>query len=332
MGVHRRWLLIGLALPALAAAQQPAATTGSTGSAWPVKPIRLVTGSQAGGGTDLNARALQPGLVSATGVQWIVDNRPGGAGMVANEYVSRQPADGYTLLLQPGSFVTVSPQLNATPVWDTLKHLQPIIQVSSYDFVLVAHPSVPAKSVGDLVALARRRPGGVSFASSGVGSNFQLAGELLKLEAGVDLLHVAYRGSPPAIIDLVAGRVDTMFVHVPAVKAHIDAGRLRALAVTGGARNAQLPAVPTVAESGYRRYELTGTEGLFAPAGTPREIVMRLNTIAGTLLASADLRALWASRAIEFTPNSPDQYTARLKSDFERTAALIKAADIKPER
>jgi tripartite-type tricarboxylate transporter receptor subunit TctC len=314
-------LLAGLLLPVLATAQQ-----------YPAKPVRLVTGSQAGGGTDITARAIQQALAPALGVQVIVDNRPGTAGMVANEYTAKQPPDGYTLLIQPGSFVTISPQLNATPVWDTLRHLAPVIQVSTYDLVLVAHPTVPARNVKELVAVARAKPGLISFASSGVGSNFQLAGELLKLEAKVDMLHVAYRGSPPAVIDLVAGRVDTMFVHVPTVKGYIDSGRLRALAMTGTRRNPLLPDVPTIAESGLKAYEISGIEGIFAPHGTPREIVGRLNSAIGGVLASPEMKAAWAAKAIEFVANTPEQFTDKVKQDFDRTAALIRAAKIKPER
>ena len=299
---------------------------------WPAKPVRLVTGSQAGGGTDVTARALQQAIAPALGVPVIVENRPGNAGMLANDYVARQPADGHVVVVQPGSFVTVSPQLNASPAWDTLRHLAPVIQISAYDFALVVHPSVPARSVAQLIALAKARPGQVSFASSGVGSNFHLAGEMLRLEAGIDLLHVAYRGSPPAVIDLVAGRVDMMFVHIPTVRAHVDAGRLRAIATTGSSRSALLPATPTFAESGLKRYEIAGIEGVLAPVGTAREVIGRLNAVIGAALSSADLRASWAARGIEFSPNTPEQFAARVRTDYERTAALIRAADIRPER
>ena len=299
---------------------------------FPSKPIRLVTGSQAGGGTDITARAIQQAVAPLLGVSVIIDNRPGTAGMVANEHVSRQPPDGHTLLIQPGSFVTISPQLNASPRWDTLKHLAAVVQVSTYDLVLVAHPSVPARNLKELIAVARAKPGMISFASSGVGSNFQLAGELLKLEAKVDMLHVAYRGSPPAVLDLVAGRVDTMFVHVPTVKGHVDTGRLRALAMTGTARSALLPQVPTIAESGYKAYEISGIEGILAPAGTPREIIARLNSVVGGALSTPEMKASWASKGIDFVPNTPEQFAARLQLDHEKTAALIKTADIRPER
>jgi tripartite-type tricarboxylate transporter receptor subunit TctC len=314
--------LIGVALAAAPAYAQQ----------YPSKIVRVVTGSTAGGGTDLTARAIQPRLVPALGVQVIVDNRPGVAGMVANEFTAKAPPDGYTLLLQPGSFVTVSTQLNSTPAWDPLKFLTPVLQVSGYDFVLVAHPSVPVRNVNELIAVARAKPGAISFASSGVGSNFHLAGELLNVMAKVKMLHVAYRGSPPAVLDLVAGRVDTMFVHVPTVKGYIDTGRLRALGTTGAERNALLPRVPTIAESGLKGYEVNGIEGVFAPAGTPRPIVTQLNATFASVLSTPEMKQEWTSKAIEFSPNTPEQFGATIRQEFDRTAALIKAADIKPER
>jgi len=323
---------LGRLLPAAALCASVLLPVVAPAQPFPSKPVRLVTGSQAGGGTDITARAIQQAVAPLLGVPVVIDNRPGTAGMVANDFVAKQPPDGQTLLIQPGSFVTISPQLNASPRWDTMKHLAAVVQVSTYDLVLVAHPSVPARNVKELIAVARAKPGMISFASSGVGSNFQLAGELLKLEAKVDMLHVAYRGSPPAVLDLVAGRVDTMFVHVPTVKGHIDAGRLRALAMTGTRRSALLPQVPTIAESGLKAYEISGIEGIFAPIGTPREIVARLNSVVGGALSTPEMKASWASKGIEFVPNTPEQFAAKVQYDYDKTAALIKAADIRPER
>ncbi|MEI6318907.1 MAG: tripartite tricarboxylate transporter substrate binding protein [Pseudomonadota bacterium] len=323
---------LGRLLPAAALCASVLLPVVAPAQPFPSKPVRLVTGSQAGGGTDITARAIQQAVAPLLGVPVVIDNRPGTAGMVANDFVAKQPPDGQTLLIQPGSFVTISPQLNASPRWDTMKHLAAVVQVSTYDLVLVAHPSVPARNVKELIAVARAKPGMISFASSGVGSNFQLAGELLKLEAKVDMLHVAYRGSPPAVLDLVAGRVDTMFVHVPTVKGHIDAGRLRALAMTGTRRSALLPQVPTIAESGLKAYEISGIEGIFAPIGTPREIVARLNSVVGGALSTPEMKASWASKGIEFVPNTPEQFAAKVQFDYDKTAALIKAADIRPER
>ena len=305
---------------------------GVFAQAYPSKIIRFVTGSSPGGGADLTTRAIQQRLAPALGVQMIVDNRPGVAGMLANEYTAKAPPDGYTILLQPGSFVTVSSQINAKTPWDPLKHLAPIIQVSAYDFVLVVHPSVPATSAKQLVAVARSKPGAISFASTGVGSNFHLAGELFKLRSKTDMLHVSYRGSPPAVIDLISGRVDAMFVHVPTVQEYIRSGRLRALAVTGTKRNPLLPGVATIDESALKGYELSGYEGMFAPAGTPREIIVKLNQTIAAVLATPEMKEQWTAKAVEFVPNTPEQFAAKTREDYDNTAVLIKAAGIKPER
>lgn len=325
--MHRFAILLSAFLPALASPQGT-----SPAAAYPSKVIRFVTGSSPGGGADLTTRAIQQRLVSALGVQVIVDNRPGVAGMLANDYTAKAAADGYTILLQPGSFVVVSSLLNPKQAWDPLKHLAPVIQVSSYDFVLVAHPSVPATSARQLVAVARSKPGAISFASTGVGSNFHLAGELFKLRSKADMLHVAYRGSPPAIIDLISGRVDTMFIHVVSVQEYIRNGRLRPLAVTGTKRNPLLPNVATIDESALKGYEIIGYEGVFAPAGTPRDIITKLNQTIGAALSTTEMKEAWTAKAVEFIPNTPEQFTAKLRDDYNKTAALIKAADIKPER
>ena len=291
-----------------------------------------MTGSSPGGGADVTTRAIQQRLIPALGMQVIVDNRPGVAGMLANEYTAKAPPDGYTILLQPGSFVTVSSQLNAKTPWDPLKHLAPIIQVSAYDFVLVAHPSVPATNAKQLIAVARTKPGAISFASTGVGSNFHLAGELFKLHAKVDMLHVSYRGSPPAIIDLISGRVETMFVHVFPVSEYIRTGRLRAIGVTGTKRNALLPNVQTIGESALKGYEISGSEGVYAPAGTPREIIVKLNATIGAIFGTSEMKEVWAAKAVEFVPNTPEQFAAKTREDYDKTTVLIKAAGIKPEQ
>lgn len=297
---------------------------------YPVKPVRMVTGSSAGGGADITARAIAQRLTDALAQQVIVDNRPGAAGMLANEFTARQTADGYTLLLQPGSFVTLSTQLNVKTPWDPLKHLAPIVQVSSYDFVLVLHPSVPASSVKELIAVAKAKPRALSFVSTGVGSNFHLAGELFKLRAGVDLWHVPYKGSPPAIVDLIAGRAEVMFIHAIAINQYVKNGRLRALGVTGTKPNPVLPDVQPVAHT-LPGFELTGSEGLFAPLNLPRDLVVRLNTTMSNILAGAELKEAWAAKGVEFTPNTPEQYAARVRDDYDKAAAVIKAAGIKPE-
>ncbi len=308
------------------------AGVGAAHAQYPSKLIRLVTGSAAGGGSDITARQLGPKLTEVWGQPVLVDNRPGLAGMLANEIVAKAPADGYTLLLQPGGFITLSPQLNAKGgAWDTLRHLAPVIQVSSYTFVLVVHPSVPAKTVKELIAVAKTAPRALSFVSSGVGSNFHLSGELFKLRAGIDMWHVPYKGSPPAIVDLIAGRADMMFVHIPAVLQYIRNGRLRALGLTGSKRSSLLPGVPTIAEAALPGYAIVGSEGLLAPAATPRDIVAKINTTVAAVLATPELKETWVSKGVELAPNTPEQYAARLRDEYDKTAAVIKAAKIKSD-
>ena len=308
---------------------QPAST--GSGHAYPARLIRVVTGSTAGGGADIAARQIVPRLSEALKTQVIVDNRPGVAGMIANEFVSRAAPDGYTLLMQPGSFMIVSSILNAKGAWDPNRSLAPVIQVGTYGFVFVVHPSVPARSVQEFIAVAKARPGAITFVSTGVGSNFHLAAELFKIRARVDLWHVPYKGSPAAILDLVAGRADTTFMQAQSLLPHISAGKLRVLGVTGPRRNPLLPDVPTIAEAGVRGYELTGTEWLMAPAGTPPDILAKLNATVTQILDTPEMKEVWANKGNEFAPGSPEQFVDRLQQEYDRIAAVIREAGVKPE-
>ena len=298
---------------------------------WPNRVVRMVTGSVAGGGADITGRPIAQRMSELLKQQVIIDNRPGAAGLLANDLVAKAAPDGHTLLLTPGSFLIISAYLNARPPYDPLTLLTPIAQVDSYNFVLVVHPSVPAKNAKELVAVAKAKPGALTFVSSGVGSNFHLAGELFKLRGKVDLWHVPYKGSPQAIVDLLAGRADVMFVGLPAVMPHIKSGRLRAVGVTGLKRNALLPDVQTVAESALPGYEVTGWEGVFAPLGTSREIVNRVNAMINEILVTPEMRELWASKGVDFIPNTAEQFAAKVREDYENVGRLIKAAGIKAE-
>ena len=298
---------------------------------YPSKVLRVVTGSSAGGGMDVTGRPITQRMSELFGVQVIVDNRPGATGMIANELVAKAAPDGYTLLMNPGSFVTVSAHLNAQVPFNPLEHLAPIIQITSYQFVLVVHPSVPAKNIKELIAIARAKPRSLTFVSTGIGSNFHLGGEMFRLSAGVELWHVPYKGSPPAIVDLLAGRADMMVIGLNAVMPFIKAGRLRPLGVTSTRRSTLLPDVPTIAEAGLPGYELNGWEGVFAPARTPREIVTKLNSTIANILATPEMKEMWAGKGVEFIPNIPEQFAAKVRDDYERTGRLIKAAGIKPD-
>ena len=298
---------------------------------WPTRVVRMVTGSVAGGGADITGRPIAQRMSELLKQQVIIDNRPGAAGLLANDLVAKATPDGHTLLLTPGSFLIISSYLNARPPYDPLTLLTPIAQVDSYSFVLVVHPSVPAKNAKELVAVAKAKPGALSFVSSGVGSNFHLAGELFKLRGNVELWHVPYNGSPQAIVDVLAGRADVMFVGIPAVMPHIKSGRLRAIGVTGPKRNPLLPDVQTVAESALPGYEVIGWEGVFAPLGTSREIVHRVNAMINEILMTPEMRELWASKGVDFIPNTAEQFAAKVREDYENVGRLIKAAGIKAE-
>jgi tripartite-type tricarboxylate transporter receptor subunit TctC len=303
---------------------------GAYAQSYPSKPVRIVTGSAAGGGADLTARAIAQRLTESLGVQMIVDNRSGATGMIANQLVSRATPDGYTLLLQPSSFVTVSAHLNSKEGWDPVKNLAPVIQVSAYGLVLVVHPSVPAKTVKQLIAVAAARPGVLNFVSSGVGSNFHLAGELFKQRAKINIVHVPYRGSPAAVIDLISGRGDLMFGLVPVLYPHIKEGRLRPLAVTTKQRNALLPDTPAMAET-LPGFEVASWEGMFAPAGTPHEIVAKLHSAVAAILATREMKELWANKGVEYVAVTTTQFAEKLRDDYERTGALIKTVGVKTQ-
>ena len=298
---------------------------------YPSKLVRLVTGSSAGGAADVTARQVAPRLAESLKQQVIVDNRPGVAGMVANEYVSKTAPDGYTLLFQPASFMIVTSILNAKGAWDPTRSLTPVIEIARYGFVVAAHPSVPARTVKELIALARAKPRSVTFGSTGVGSNFHLAGALFNLRAKVELWHVPYKGSPQAVVDLISGRIDTMFMQVPPLIEHLRSGRLRALAVTSARTNPLLPGVPTVGEAALPGYEIGGSEWIMAPAGTPRDILGRLNATVAALLDAPDMRELWRSKGNEFIRATPEECAARFRQEFEAAAAVIREAGIRPE-
>ena len=295
---------------------------------FPTRPVRLLTGSAPGGGADLTSRAIAEKLSASLGQQVIVDNRPGATGMIANRLLASAPPDGYTLLLQPSSFMCISPHLNSKEPWPPSGKMTGIIQVSAYGLVVVVHPTVPAKSLEELIAIAKAKPGVLNYATSGVGSNFHLSAEMFKLRAEVDMVHVPYRGSTAAVVDLIAGRADVMFGLVPVLNPYIKQGKLRAIAFTGEKRNALLPDVRTAGET-LSGFEVESWEGVVAPTGTPREVIARLNKAIAAAVTSEDLRALWKSRGVETVASTAEVLTTKLDQDYRRYGDLLKRLGVK---
>ena len=300
-------------------------------SNYPAKPIRLVLGFPAGTNVDVLARPIAQRMTETLGQPVVVDNRPGATGLIANELVAKAPPDGYALLVAPGSSLTSTPHLKLKMTYDALKDFAPIIQINSFPNVLIVNPTVPAKSVRELIAIARAKPGMLTFGSSGTGSAFHLAGELFKSMAKIDMLHVPYKGGNLALNDLLGGRLDLMFYSLAIANPQIKAGKLRAIAVTGLKRDPLQPQVPTVDESGLKGYEIIGWHGFLAPAATPQEIVRRINTTVAKILGTAEIRELWASQGMEVVVNTPEQFAQRIRADYEKYGRIVKAVGIQPE-
>jgi tripartite-type tricarboxylate transporter receptor subunit TctC len=317
------YVLLGvLALAAEFATAQPA---------YPSRPVRVLIGSPAGSTADVLARPIAQRLSEQLGVPFVVDNRSGATGLIANEHVVKAQPDGHTLLLIPGSQISIVPHVAARLSYDTLRDFTPIMQTNAFGYALVTHPSVPAKSVKDLLAIANEKPGTLTFASSGTGSGFHLAGELFQAMGKVRMLHVPYKGSPPAIIDVLGGRVDMMFLALGLVHPHVKKGALRLIAVTGADRDPLEPGVPTIAQSGIPGYEASGWHGIVGPAGIPADIVTRLNTTLVRIMATQEIRDVWATQGMKVVANSPQEFATRMKQDYEKYGKLIRNAGIKPQ-
>jgi tripartite-type tricarboxylate transporter receptor subunit TctC len=300
-------------------------------ASYPIKPVRLVLGFPPGTTIDVMVRPIAPRMSEALGQQVVVDNRPGATGLIANEHVAKSAGDGYTLLAAPGSSLTAMPHLRFKMPYDAIKDFVPVIQISAFPQVLIVNPGVPVKTVQDLIALAKARPGILTFGSSGVGSAFHLTGELFKLMSKTNMLHVPYKGGNLALTDLIGGRIDFMFYTFAVAQPQIKAGKLRAVAITGLKRDPLAPDLPTVDESGLRGFEATGWNAIFAPAGTPRDIVERLNAVIAKILNTQEIRELWASQSAEVVTSTPLQVAQRFRSDYAKYEKLVKAAGIKPE-
>ena len=311
-------LLAAAALPPVTIAAQPAA-------AYPTKPIRLVIPFPPGGGNDIVGRVLAERLGERLGQQVVTDNRGGASTIIAADLVAHAPTDGYTLMLGPNTTLAVIPNLKSGLPYDPLKDFDPVSLFARSTYLLVAHPSMPFGTVKELIAQAKARPGQINFASPGAGTSNHLAGEMFKQMAGINLTHVPYKGTGPAVSDLLGGHVQLMFAAMASVRAHVAAGRLRGLAVSTANRNPSLPDMPTIAEAGVPGYESGQWYGLFAPAGTPQEIIAWLHREATAILRATNIKERLAVDGLEVVANSPDEFAALIKADIAKWTKLVKA-------
>jgi tripartite-type tricarboxylate transporter receptor subunit TctC len=297
---------------------------------YPVRPVRVIVPFTAGGNTDLTARSIGARLSEVFGQQVVVENRPGGATNIGTELVAKAPPDGYTILMG-GATNAINMSTQAKPPYDTLRDFAPIILCVKGANLLAIHPSVPARNLKELIALAKARPGQLNFASSGLGSSNQMAGELLKMMANINIVHVPYKGNPQAITDTMAGHVEMVFSGVPALIPHIQSGRLRAIAIGSLKRFTAVPEVPTFDESGVKGYEATTWFGLMAPVKTPKEIVARWNVEVGKILASPDLKGRFLNEGLEPMGGTQEEFGKFIRVEIEKYARVVSATGMKPQ-
>ena len=327
MSINRRQAC----LAAAAAALLPASRAANAQQAYPSKPIRMVIPFTPGGSTDVLGRAIGLELGHAWHQPVVVDNLPGAGGSIGADKVAKSPADGYTLLMGHIGTLAINPSLYPKLDYDPVRSFAPVAWVARVPNVLVVHASVPARTLAELVALAKAQPGKLAFGSGGNGSAAHIATEYLKLQTGASFLHVAYRGTAPAVTDLLAGQLQLLFTGAPALLPHIKAGKLRALAVSSPQRIALLPDVPTVAESGVpgtKDFEADQWYGVVAPAGTPADIVALLNRQINQSLNSAEVKARLNAEGAEPTPSTPQVFGQLIASEMKRWDRVIKSAHI----
>ena len=318
-----------LAVGALLAFSALAAAPMAGAQAYPAKPIRIVVPFPPGGATDILARAVAQKLTDAWGQAVVVDNRPGAGGNIGSEIVAKAAPDGYTLEMGTVGTHAINASLYAKMPYDHVKDFAPVILVAGVPNVLVVNPSLPVSSVQDLIAYAKANPGKLNFASSGNGTSIHLAGELFKVMAGVQMTHIPYKGSAPALQDLIGGQVQLMFDNLPPSLPHIKAGKLRALAVTSATRSSALPDTPTIAESGLPGFEASSWFGVLAPAGTPPAIIARLNAEIGAWLASAEAKEKMLALGANIGGGSPEDFARHIAAETAKWQKVVKASGAK---
>ena len=314
---------------AIAAVALPLVYSAALAQTYPAKAVRIIVPFPPGSGADITTRLVAPKLTEALGQQFIVENRAGAAGNIGAEAAARAPADGYTLLTAPASTAisqTLYPKLN----YDLVKDFEPVALMAGVPFMLVVHPSLPVRNVKDLVALAKSKPGQLTYGSTGNGSSPHLTTEMLKLQTGIDIVHVPYKGTPPAVTDLLSGNITFMFANSLSVLPHVQTHRLRALAVSSARRQQSTPNLPTVAES-YPGFESGTWFALLAPAGTPKEVVGRLNSTVAKVVQMPDVREKIIAQGGEPLSASPQQVAAYIRSEVAKWGKVVRASGAKVE-
>jgi tripartite-type tricarboxylate transporter receptor subunit TctC len=308
------------------------ASTCLQAQAWPQKAVRVIVPFSPGGASDLMPRLVGEKLSPLWGQSVLIENRPGAAGNVGMEMGARAPADGYTLLAAPNGNLVVNPHMYSKLSYDVLKDLVPITRIAAVQNVLVVHPELPAQTVKELIALAKAKPGTLNFASPGNGSQAHVAVELLKLQLGLDLVHVPYQGVGPAMQDLLGNRINLMIAQVPAALPHVKSGKLRALGVASVEPLAALPEVPTIAQAApLPGFEAVSWYALMAPAGTPREVIAKIHSDVAGVLRMPDVRERLAGIGAEPAGESPGELAARIKAEYERWGEVVRKAKIRAD-
>ncbi len=315
--------LIGLGLSALALTTM---TGNVLAQSYPAKPIRFVVPYPPGGASDVTARIIGQKLTEAWGQPVVIENRPGANGNIAAEQVAKAPADGYTILMGNVGPNAISPGLYPNLPYDPVTSFAPVTLTTTVPIVLLVSPSLPVKNVKELIAYAKANPNKVNFASAGNGSSNHLTGELFKSTAGIDIVHVPYKGDAPALTDLMGGQISMMFTTVVAAMPHIKSGRLQALAVASGKRIAAMPNLPTVAESGVPGFDSSSWGGILLPAGTPKEIVAKMHAAVKTILAMPDVKVRLNDLGTEIVGNTPEEFSAYIKSETAKWGKVIKTS------
>jgi len=302
----------------------------ASAQSYPSRVVRMVVAYPPGGSIDVVARLVNQRLTTAFGHQFIIDNRAGAAGNIGTDYVAKATGDGYTLLMGSAASISSAPAVYAKLPYDPVRDLAPIIQVANQPNVLTAHPSVPARTLKEFIAIAKANPGKFNYGSSGIGASQHMTAELFAMLTGVKIEHIPYKGGTPAMTDLISGQIDFMFTPAPNAIAFVKSGKIRGIAVTSLTRSSALPELPTMDESGLKGFELLGWIGLLGPAGTPREIVDRLNADINKMLAG-DIRPRLTDLGLDAMGGTPEQFAAFIRQDIAKYVKIVKVAGIPPQ-